>query len=235
MKRKIWNVWNQKCVRFMLLAFMLLSILPVQKVEAASWNGILGNNFKITLVCDKIDCTYLLQEPSALLKNVKITLSNRSVATVKNMPKKEGTTKVTITGTANGKKIKLTGTVKVVSVENPFTILKLDGKNYLSKVQKQYNYVNVRTNKEGVKLQYKLKPGWKLQKSNGSIAVSAMVYNIREGKYYEPVSSLSYTDVIKNGKTYPVPKGEKVDMSIALFCENKSKGITEMIRFTINP
>ena len=219
----------------------------MQKVEAASWNGILGNNFKITLVCDKIDCTYLLQEPSALLKNVKITLSNRSVATVKNMskerqvnslkitPKKEGTTKVTITGTANGKKIKLTGTVKVVSVENPFTILKLDGKNYLSKVQKQYNYVNVRTNKEGVKLQYKLKPGWKLQKSNGSIAVSAMVYNIREGKYYEPVSSLSYTDVIKNGKTYPVPKGEKVDMSIALFCENKSKGITEMIRFTINP
>ena len=72
------------------------------------------------------------------LKDVKVKSSNKSVAVIESVfrgsfevhPKKPGTTKITITAVMNNKKVKKTGTVKVVPFQNPFKSLKVSGRKY---------------------------------------------------------------------------------------------------------
>ena len=210
---------------------MLLSILPVQKVKAGGADKYVKNNFKETVINDKNDYIFTLQEPLIPLKKVKVISSNTKVATAKNMgwegqvnqfrltPKKEGTTKITITGTANGKKIKLKGTVKVVNFENPFTKLTLGGESYLSKMKNRGTRIEIKTDKSALKLQYKLKPGWKIKKSDTSYSVSSDQY-----MYHN----------VENGKIYSVPEDKRVMLTITIPCVNKNKGIEESISFGIS-
>ncbi len=50
--------------------------------------------------------------------------------------------------------------IKVVKFQNPFRVLKINGKSYLSKVKGSGNYIQFKKSK--IRLNYKLKPGWKI-------------------------------------------------------------------------
>lgn len=202
----------------MLLAFILLSILPMQKVKAGGADKYVKNNFKEMVINDKNDYIFTLQEPLTPIKKVKITSSNTKVATVKNMgwdqvnqfrltPKKEGTTKITITGTADGKKIKLKGTVKVVNFQNPFSMFKINGKSYLSEIKFRRNFIHsIQSNKSNIRLQYKLKSGWSLL----------------SGRMTGVINGVRLEKEVKNGTTYPRPKGRGDHLIISMELKNKS-------------
>ena len=79
-------------------------------------------------------------------------------------PKKPGTTKITIVAKTGGKQITCKGTVTVVKFEKPFTKLKIEGKDYLKEIKcGSTYYLDVDTKKDGLKLEYKLRSGWKIK------------------------------------------------------------------------
>ncbi len=232
MKWKIWDNWGKKYLYFVLAAFIVLGIAPVQKVSAMA-DYYVENNFKNTIIYNKNpkeDNVYNFQmlDISTPLKKVKITSSNTAVATVENAEwdgvnphfkvtsKKKGTTKITVTGTSNGKKISVTGTVKVVNYENPFKKLTFCGKSYRSKIDSEYKYIYLYDGTV-INMEYKLKPGWKM--------ISAEMEGFKDGSYNKKK--------VKSGKTYQYPSDTEHEAWIMLLCENKSKGVRQSVRFVL--
>ena len=204
-----------------LFVFLALIILPVTHVKADDTICV-DNKFKKTVVYSKDDKKYgYIFSMSGLyadsLEQVKIKSSNKSVATVKPIsrgafqlyPKKAGTTRITITAVMNNKKVKKTGTVKVVNFQNPFKNLKVGGKNYLSKVKGSYNYLVIKTKKANVKLNYKLNSTWKI--------ADAHAYGT------EQISNIGGTTAAKNGMNYALKEGET--LMIYLELKNKKNGV----------
>ena len=211
MKKKIWSTYNQKCLGLMLLAFIMLSILPMQKVKADGREIRIKNNAQIAVLCSAEDKKigywgYMDDFSLSDLKNVKVVSSNSSVVSVAYprkdwifniYPKKVGKAKITITGTLGKKKIKRVATISVVNFQNPFTKLNIGGKNYLSKIKSSRNYDTMKIGPEttNIKLQYKLKSGWEIA-SGSSVNVTRMGVEKKEK--------------VKNGKTYLAPRPEQV-------------------------
>lgn len=204
-----------------LLVFFVLAILPATHVKADDTIQV-DNKFKKTVVYSKEDQKYgYLFSVSGLygdsLKDVKVKSSNKSVAVIKAIwggtfqlhPKKAGTTRITITAVMNNKKVKKTGTVKVVDFQNPFKNLKVGGKNYISKVKGSYNYLVINTKKANVKLNYKINSSWKI--------LDAYAYGTKQ------ISDIGGTTPAKNGMSYSLEQGETLMMYIKL--KSKKNGI----------
>ena len=224
MKRKIGNVWKKKCFELILLAFVMLSVLPVQRAKADDFLDV-KNNFKESVVYSAYNKGYkyffyiydINNSAGITIKQIKVVSSNKSVATVENVgngfsfslcPKKPGTTKITWTGIVDGKKIKRTGKVTVFNFQNPFSKLKVGGRNYLSKMKGRHNYIEIESDKSEVKLEYKLKSGWKVIGSSGG--------------YYEDSSYIG-KDTVKSGDIYPTrKKNGDGGFDIFLLLENKN-------------
>lgn len=209
-----------KSLKLMLLTLFLLVLFPA---ACASADDIIyvQNNFKETVVhssskYDKSRMFYVEGIYGNKIRNVKVTSSNKSVATVKKsgtdlfklMPKKAGSTKVTVTAVVNNKRVKVQGTFKVVDFQNPFTVLKVGGKGYASKVKSSNNYFTIRTSKSRIKLNYKLKSNWKL--------ISSSAYGI------DSLGS-SGSAKVRNGSTYTLKKGENLMVYMSL--KNKKNGV----------
>lgn len=102
---------------------------------------------------------------------------------------KPGTAKITVTVKVNGKAYKKTCSYTVVKYQNPFKTLKVGKENLVSELNK-YAYVNLKSVTSGrMKLSYKLKSGYKIQK-----VYYYPVYKF--GKEYKPCN-------IKNGQNLP--------------------------------
>ena len=119
--------------------------------------------------------------------------------------KKPGTTTVSITGTKKGKKITYKGKITVEKYSNPFSKLKIDGKSYLSKTTKikvskdneLYNSFNIRSSKATMKIDWKLKPGWKMESVSDNENTSGM---------------LDYVGEVKNGKKFSIKGKREIEM-----------------------
>lgn len=195
-----------------LILALVLSVVsyPALEVKADPSMGI-KNGSKKTLINSAADrkegyYIYFSDMPDSV-KKIKVSNSKKSIATIKYFgygmftvkPKKAGTTKVTLTGTADGKKITRRCTIKIVNFKQPFKSLKIDGKDYRKKVKSSGNGIGVKTKKSKIKFNYKLNSGWKV--------VDAQT----DGKK------------VKNGKTYSLPIGEQY-VGIELYVKNKKTG-----------
>ena len=134
-------------------------------------------------------------------------------------PKKPGTTKITIVARTGGKQITCRGTVTVVKFEKPFTKLKIGGKDYLKKIKcgAEYNF-DVDTKKDSLKLEYELRPGWKIK----SVTTTNEEYEeINYKKKFKDGADLpekygAYRVLLKNTRT-------KVEQCIWISIHNPSK------------
>lgn len=207
---------NEIFLKIGLLVFFALVILPVKHIKADD-AIVVDDKFKKTVVYSKEDeKTGYLFSVSGLygdsLKDVKVKSSNKSVAVIESVfmgsfevhPKKPGTTKITITAVMNNKKVKKTGTVKVVPFQNPFKSLKVGGRKYQSKVKGSYNYIVIKTKEPNVKLNYKINSKWKIVQTNA--------YGT------EQISNTGIRNV-KNGMNYSVESGE----TLMLYIKVKNK------------
>lgn len=131
-----------------LILALVLSFVsyPALEVKADPSMGI-KNGSKKTLINSAADrkegyYIYFSDMPDSV-KKIKVSNSKKSIATIKYFgygmftvkPKKAGTTKVTLTGTADGKKIMRRCTIKIVNFKQPFKSLKIDGKDYRKKIK----------------------------------------------------------------------------------------------------
>lgn len=183
---------------------------PASEVKADPSMSV-KNGEKKTLINSAMDrkegyYIYFSDMPDSVNK-IKVSTSKKSVAAIKKLgygmftvkPKKAGTTKVTVTGTADGKKITRKCTIKIVNFKQPFKSLKIDGKNYSKKVKSSGNGIGVKTKKSKIKFSYKLNSGWKVVDARA------------DGKK------------VKNGKTYSLPIEERY-VGIELYVKNKKTG-----------
>lgn len=211
-----------KFLKFAVIAFLAVMIFPASNVKADRVIEIEKNNFKKTVVLSAYDKivgdTFCFKGVSAEI--IKVESSNKSVATVKKsqynfllMPKKLGTTKITVTALIGNKKVKRSGTVRIVKFQNPFQALKINGKNYSSKLNASYNSIQIKTKKSTNKLNFKLKPGWEID------------YNY----YYMGREALNYA--LKNGQKFTLKKGES--LYIFLEVKNKKSGLNTGTFLTI--
>lgn len=193
----------------MLVFLFALMIAPVKNVKADDTVSV-KNGFKQTVVYSKTDkkwgYNYCVTSVPDNAKKCKVTSSKKSVGTVENygygvfnfMPKKEGKTTITITGVVNGKTKKWKGTIRVVKFQQPFKVLKINGKSYLKKIKGSNNYCEMKTGKDKIRIDYKLQPGWKV------------------------VESYVNDEKVKSGKTYS--KDENGSMVIYMTLKNRKRG-----------
>lgn len=228
MKRK---TRNHKNWGLLLFAFLLLSVLPVQKVKAGGGLFVSNNFIRTVVKYDNASRSVGIYEEAIRnvpLKEVKVTSSNKSVATVKNIgwdgqlnyfqltPKKAGTTNVTITAKANGKKVKLKGKFKIVNYENPFKSFEFNGKSYMSGLKKGRLLegeggnacvrVQIKADDPKIKFQYELKSGWEIERCRSSLTINR-------------VPKVS-TKIIKSGATFKNPK-DKGFLNMTMVLRNK--------------
>lgn len=175
------NFMKNKKQKWMCIVFLLFLgfsvVFPNITVKAKSEEGYIDieKNFKQTITCSSADKKegYFLGIDNVLPKNateIKVTSSNKSVAGIRKgkwganfylKPKKTGTTRVVVSAVVGTEKVNYTGTVKVVNFKNPFKTLKINGKNYSKQVKGSNNYIEIKKSK--IKLNYKLKSGWKIE------------------------------------------------------------------------
>ena len=73
----------------------------------------------------------------------------------------------------------------------------------------RHNYIEIESDKSKVKLEYKLKSGWKVVESNGG--------------YYEDSSYISKDNNVKSGDIYPTRrKNESEGFHVLLILRNKN-------------
>ena len=111
-------------------------------------------------------------------------------------PKKAGTAKITFKLKINGKWKAYTMKIKAYNYQNPFSSLKIGGKNYTSK----HNNVNFFETTKAIsgKLSYKLKKGYKLN--------NILIYDINNGKVLK--------QKIKNNTKITLKKGTQISFEI---------------------
>ena len=204
----------------LILALVLSFVTyPALEVKADPSMGV-KNGSKKTLINSAADrkegyYIYFSDMPDSV-KKVKVSVSKKSVIKVKYIgygmfvvqPKKTGTSKVTVTGVADAKKITRKCTIKIVNFKQPFKCLKIDGKDYRKKVKSSGNGIGVKTKKSKIKFNYKLNSGWKVVDARA------------DGKK------------VKNGKTYSLSIGEQY-VGIELYVKNKKTGETVAVWGTI--
>lgn len=201
------NKRNYRKTVALILALLFGILLCPAETEAGN-SAILGTNgiiyikynFKKTLVYSEEDRKqgYTFD---GYVDEGKVKLSNKSVGKASSCewgqfdfyPKKPGTTKVKI---KNGKKTKVTGTIKVVKFKQPFKTFKIDGKSYRKKVKSSHTVVSLNDSRLKAKIKYELKPGWK-------------VTQVR--KDFSPV---------KKKRTYTLERGGMLD----IYLKNKKRG-----------
>ncbi|MDO4557145.1 MAG: hypothetical protein Q4B70_18700 [Lachnospiraceae bacterium] len=222
---------------FAAFAFAMIEAIGFTGTEVKAGGGFgVTNKFKETVTLTKDNKGYgvafdLVDVSNGSYKNIKVTSSKKSVATIEKgglneeiivYPKKAGTTKITWTATdeKTNKEVKQTGTIKVVKFENPFSTLKIADKNYASKVKKDLSVISTKTGKTKLKLKYKLKKNWKLDK-NGSYFST---YDTSTGK--------SKIQSIKTGKTYTIKKNSWTSFQITL--KNTKTGASACFTILLN-
>ena len=165
---------TDKRKKIMGLAFMVFFVSMVMLPITAEARSVINveDGFKRTIVLSEEDekngyYVGTVNVPRKA-KKMKVVTSKKSVARIGKCengllciyPKKTGTTKLIVSAIVGKKKIKQQGTIKVVKFQNPFRVLKINGKSYLSKVKGSGNYIQFKKSK--IRLNYKLKPGWKI-------------------------------------------------------------------------
>ncbi|MGN1167442.1 MAG: hypothetical protein ACI4S2_13560 [Lachnospiraceae bacterium] len=209
-----------KILELMTVLFLVLLICPAMTAKADDneyW--ISKRNFKETVYMpignQKKDGICMHLNLPANSKNYKVSVNNKKLLKAKMQygvlvlyPKKTGTVKVTVTAVSNGKKVKSKGTIKLVKYENPFKTLKIGGKSYRKKITMRciHDGFNI-ANKTSMKINYKLKSGWKFVSKD--VAIEDEEGNVKSWN-------------IKNGKTYTWPKGN--DMQVYMILKNKKHG-----------
>lgn len=208
---------KQKIMGIVLMLFLGFAVVfPSIKVRAMGFINI-EKNFKQTVTYSASDKKngYMLGTYNVLPQNakkIKVTSSKKSVAGIKKqkvqggppifflMPKKTGTTKVTVSAVVGKKTVKYTGTVKIINFKNPFKSLKINGKSYLKQVKGSDNRIHIKKSK--MKLNYKLKSGWKID--------------------WKETHGFKQTNV-KNNQTYTLKKGSSSGI-IMIHVKNKKTG-----------
>ncbi len=108
------------------------------------------------------------------------------------MPKKAGTTTLSITVKCNGKKKVHKVKLKVVQYKNPFKTLKIGNKNYEKKlVNKKIFYISKPKKNKNVKLSFKMKKGYE---------ISTIYY------HYIKKDGSSGLEILKNGQRFKLRK-----------------------------
>lgn len=209
-------------LKIAMIVFMVIIILPAVNVKADRVTEIEKNNFKKEVILSGYDKKegYLFCLKGVQGQILKVESSNKSVAEVKKFqysfhlkPKKLGTTKITITALNGKKKVKRFGTVRIIKFQNPYQVLKVNGKNCKSKLKTSYNMIHIKTKKSNNKLNYKLRPGWEIKYS----------YTMEQG--YDP------NRMLKNGQKFNLNIGESVHIFIDV--ENKKSGLSIGTMLTI--
>lgn len=197
------------------LAFVLfLGFMMMFPVTAGAGGFIeVGDGLKQTIVLSPSDKKegYLLETYHVLpadAEKVKVVSSKKSVACVENQgggvfyvfPKKTGTTDITVSAVSGKERLRWKVTVKVKKFKNPFKTFKINDRNCLKKIKGSDNYIHIKNSK--VKLDYKLKSGWKIFWS-GSKGLTKKT--------------------VKNHKTYTLKK-KKDFGELSVWVENKKSG-----------
>lgn len=209
-----------KILKFMAVLFLVLLICPSMTAKAEQDNEywISSKKFKETVYMpigsQKKEGIMIHPALPSNAKKLKVSVSNKKIAKAKISsstgvltlyPKKTGTVKVTITGRSNGKKFTRKGTIKLVKFENPFKTLKIGGKSYRNKITMRDNQdVFDVSGKTSMKINYKLKSGWKFIST--SVSIEDENGNVKNWK-------------VKNGKTYSWPRGNY--MQVHMILKNK--------------
>lgn len=215
---------KQKMMGIVLMLFLGFAVVfPSMKVRAMGVIDI-KKNFKQTVTYSASDKKngYLLGTYNVLPQNakkIKVISSKKSVANIKKqkvqggppifflMPKKTGTTKVTVSAIVGKKTVKYTGTVKIINFKNPFKSLKINGKSYLKQVKGSENLIHIKKSK--VKLNYKLKPGWEIDLKSIYGFKQTSVKNNQTYTLKKDAFAAHITIQVKNKKT-----GEKISVII---------------------
>ncbi len=223
-KKRNWKIYG-----LIMVLLLELFILPAPEAKADLYYT-LENGGKLTLVSSAADRkngyeTAFTDLPfDGLQGKPKITSSKKSVAKIKNeggglfviMPKKAGTTKIKLTAKVNGKKVTRKATIKIVKFKQPFKTLKIGGKNCIKKVNQSYNMANIKTDKSKIKLNYKLKSGWKVLYSSA----------------YKQGSYTGKSIKVKNGAAFPLGDNETYVISMSL--RNKKTGEEISVLFNVS-
>ena len=112
------------------------------------------------------------------LGNITIQVSNSSVLKFKVLsdtkiggvlyPKKAGKATITYIADSGNRKIKEVYHINIIKFTNPFTSITYGGKDISGKIKDTYNEITVPKGKADSKIEYKLKPGWKVRYKNES-------------------------------------------------------------------
>lgn len=206
---------KSKRTGILITAFLLILAMCTPVIASADGTIPVSNGFKHTIILSKIDqqrgYSFYAEDLPANVKNVKVTSSKKSVATVKGngplnftvTPKKVGTTKITLKGKSGKKAVKCAGTIKVVKFQQPFKTFKINGVSQRGAVTSSINVKAVEVDKSKAKIDFKAASGWKV--------LSATVY-----------SSTGKSQKLKNGKTYTIAK--QGYLAVSLYMENKKNG-----------
>ena len=224
-----------KKLKKMLLTAVLMMAFSVCLIPAMTANAdgfitddFVKNGFKKTLVNVPQTCSaskedhawHIALKIDDKAKILSVKSSNSKVASIGKRfykpftdifitPKKPGTTKITIVAKTGGKQVTCKGTVTVVKFEKPFTKLKIGGKSYLNKIKcGALCNLDIHTKKNGLKLEYKLRSGWKIKSVNFT---NENGENINYKKKFKNGTNLFgfYWIIVRNTKT-------KVEQSICI-------------------
>ena len=158
---------------------LILCLTPMQEVHAKDDAEYVKNGFKMVLEAGNFYTRniYVKKFQNNTVENIKVKVSSKKVVSAQVdedengepylsfSSKKPGKAKITITADVNGKNFTCKGTVSVIKFQSAFTELKVNGKSYLKDTVHPFSYVILQgNNSKSLKLEYKLKPGWKMEK-----------------------------------------------------------------------
>lgn len=198
-----------------LTALILIAVMCTPVIASADGTIGVSDGFKETIILSKTDqesgYSFYAESLPSNVKNVKVTSSKKSVATVKGngyfnftvTPKKVGTTKITLKGKSGKKTVTCKGTITVVKFQQPFKTLKINGVNHRSDVKSSVNVQNVQVDKSKVKIDFKPASGWKVS-------------------YTTVYAGAGTTQKLKSGKTYTIGEAGYISASISMV--NKKNG-----------
>lgn len=204
--RKTWAI---------LTALILIAVMCTPVIASADGTIGVSNGFKETIILSKIDkengYSFYAESLPGNVKNVKVTSSKKSVATVKGngyfnftvTPKKAGTTKITLKGKSGKKTVTCKGTIAVVKFQQPFKTLKINGTSHRSDVKSSTNVQTLQVDKSKAKIDFKPASGWKTLHATVS-------------------TDTGKTQKLKSGKTYSI--GERGYLSVSIDMMNKKNG-----------
>lgn len=215
---------NKKMYRKLLgvVVVLFICVLAVPNTAKAYDDWLIrnmGKNFKTTTVMysSKDNCSYEFEPYFAYkdgMKNFKVKLSKPKIGKIMKskygsfsfMPRKAGTTKITVSADVGGKKEICKGTIKVVKFTQPFKSFTIGGKSYRGRVKGTYNLLRIKLKKKSANVNYKLNKGWKVE-------------SIQDGWY----------DETKTKKTHKLTKKPGKNGMMFIYLKHKKTGAKVML------